>query len=250
LGLPVVDSSAEVVHKIGGKTLLELAEKLYRQTPVAWGRYFKDKQSVGGVHYNPATENAPLAAKNIRLIPIAQQTDRVNKGSREGTADAKKNVEALFAAFSPEFLAQHSAEFYYYLDVEGSPNPSLSSAYYQGWSATIVSASRAASNNNVTLLPGLYCNLDKATWKALADATSHGAPCHSAWLARWFTNDQVCAALRPWNKQKEMPDPKPNCPVHLWQYAQECHGGDGFDMDMTNPFLDLNAYLSKLIPTA
>ena len=53
--------------------------------------------------------------------------------------------------------------------------------------------------------------------------------------------------LPPWNTAHVTPDPAPVCPIHIWQYAKECHGGDGFDMDEANPQLPLEDLLIKLI---
>jgi hypothetical protein len=37
------------------------------------------------------------------------------------------------------------------------------------------------------------------------------------------------------------------CEVLLWQYADECHGGDGFDCNETNPNIDLQDILSQCV---
>lgn len=247
LGAAGADSSAEVVNKIHGKTLLEHASGLFGSSPRFWGRYFKTAEQQGGTQYNPKTEHAALASAGIRVVPIARQTGRIHGTKADGAMDAKGNVLAIFAAFGLDYLEKQGGEFYVYLDDEGAPNPTLSSDYWSGWSDALVLNSRQISSNQVTFLPGLYCNFDHASWVALNKAVSQGARCESAWVARWKSDGQVCMPVQPWSQAHVTPDPAPPCPIHIWQYAAECHGGDGFDMDEANPNLPLDDFLAKLI---
>jgi len=98
LGLAGADSSAEVIHTILGRTLIEHASGLFGSPPRFWGRYFKTPEQQGGTQYNPKTEHAALASAGIRVVPIARQTARIHGTSAEGIADAKGNVLAIFAA--------------------------------------------------------------------------------------------------------------------------------------------------------
>ena len=228
---------------------MDNARALFGRDAVLWGRYFKGSGNVGGVHYNPPLENVPLAQRNIRVLPIAQQTGNVNGSEQQGRTDARNNVGALFSAFSTAYLAQQGGEFYMYLDVEGSPNPSLSAHYWTGWSQELRSFSRSQSGGTVSLLPGLYCNMDPATWQHLHQAEGT-APCSSVWLARWRQDPPSCLQPSQWNPNHVRPVPAPNAPVHLWQYAAECGGGHGFDQNEVTPLLsdaDLQAYLARLI---
>lgn len=247
IGEPGADSSAEVVHQIGGQTLLQLAEALYGHSPSFWGRYFTGPGDQGGVHYHPSAENSALASRNIRVLPIAQQTEHVSGSNGSGTNDARKNVNAIFAAFPIEYLAQQGGEFFVYLDVEGHPHPSLSVEYWTGWSQTLHDYSLELSKNSVSLLPGIYCNFDPNTWQSLDYASHHGAPCYSAWVAHWVQDPPSCNTLRPWHSPFVTPHPAPPCPIHVWQYAAECHGGNGFDMNMSNPAIATSDFLRKLI---
>lgn len=247
LGTAGADSSSEVVHKILGKTLLEHASGLFGSPPRFWGRYFKTPEQQGGTQYNPKSEHAALAAAGIRVVPIARQTARIHGTSAEGIADAKGNVLAILAAFGIDYLEKQGGEFYVYLDDEGSPNPTLSVDYWAGWSDTLVTYSKQTSTGKVTLLPGLYCNFDHSSWVALAEAVNQGARCDSAWVARWKSDGQICMPLQHWNQAHVTPDPAPPCPIHMWQYAAECHGGDGFDMDEVNPSIQLDKFLAKLV---
>lgn len=117
------DSSAEVVNRILGKTLLEHAFGLYGGSPRFWGRYFKTPEQQGGTQYNPKTEHAALASAGIRVVPIPRQTGRIHGSKTDGATDAKGNVLAIFAAFGIEYLAKQGGEFYVYLDDEGAPSP-------------------------------------------------------------------------------------------------------------------------------
>ncbi len=246
IGAPGADSSAEVLHQIGGKTLLDRARDLFGDDPRFWGRYFKTPSDFGGVQYNPNHEHAVLAQRKIRVAPIARQTGNVHGTQADGARDARGNVDAIFAAFGADYLRSQGGQFFVYLDVEGDPNPSLSASYWIGWALTLRAYSRQSSQDGVTLLPGLYCNLDHATWIALAQA-QQTAPCSSVWLARWVADPPTCVVPPPWNPAHVQPSPAPNCPVHAWQYAAECGGGDGIDTNEANPGLDLDAFLGKLI---
>ena len=54
--------------------------------------------------------------------------------------------------------------------------------------------------------------------------------------------------LLEWNPEIGHPKVKLPCEVLLWQYADECHGGNGFDCNQTNPAIDLEGdLLQKLI---
>jgi len=248
IGLPGADSSAEVVHEIDGRTLIELATDLFGNVPIFWGRYFKTASLQGGVHYHPGRENAPLRTKNIRVLPIAQQTERVSGSERNGAEDAQNNADAIFAAFPVDHLGQTGREFFVYLDVEGAPaNPSLSVQYWAGWSQTLKTYSEEISQRTVTFLPAIYCNFDPQTWQSLDYAAHHGSPCYSAWVAHWVQDPPSCLPLRPWHDRFVTPRPPPPCPIHAWQYAAECHGGNGFDADMTNPANALEDFIPKLI---
>jgi hypothetical protein len=43
------------------------------------------------------------------------------------------------------------------------------------------------------------------------------------------------------------PKVKIPCVVVLWQYADECYGGNGFDCNRINPVIDRNAFLAKCV---
>ena len=214
------------------KSRFNLAKKLLRLTPVAWGRYFN------GFHTHPAEyqpeEAALFRELNVKLIPIAQQTPKVGGTALEGAAHAAVNVYKFISRIGVDHLAAHGDEYLMFLDVEGSP--SLSAEYYTGWSKTIVAASRDQSERRFTILPGVYARpRDTKTWESVRDAKRLGAePCRGVWSARYHFN--ACDKPRPeWEKDFITPSPAPDCPVLLWQYAIDCPDGNGVDCDLIAP---------------
>lgn len=234
------DSSVLVTTQIGGKSLIELAKNLYGETPVFWGRYFTSTATGGNVEYRHLKENQPLRDNNIRVLPIARQTKNVNGTQTTGSSDAEANVNDLLATFNAEYLATIVQEVYMFLDVEGSP--SLSTAYYVGWSQTLIAHSSSLTGGRVTIYPCIYATQsDAATWSAAAAAASQGALCRGAWIARWPSSG--CQPLPDWNSNMIQPAVSIPCPVLVWQYADDCHGGGGFDCSETNPEIDLEGDL-------
>lgn len=62
-GNPGADSSTLVTHRIGGRSLIELAEDLFGETPVLWGRYFKRFGNTDSVQYQHAREAGRCAKR-------------------------------------------------------------------------------------------------------------------------------------------------------------------------------------------
>jgi hypothetical protein len=243
-GLFGADSSVTVTNQINGKNLIELAVENFGERPVVWGRYFTSAGTSGLVEYRHLRENQILRDAGIRVVPIARQTKHVNGTQNKGSADAKLNVEDPIDTFGASYLAQIGGQVFMFLDVEGAP--SLSTAYYLGWSQTIVAHSTDFSGDRVTILPCVYATQgDVDTWKSLGDAVALGGTCHGAWVARWKIRG--CGPPIPWNDAVVRPKVKIPCDVVLWQYADECHGGNGFDCNRINPAIDRNAFLAKCV---
>ncbi len=76
---------------------------------------------------------------------------------------------------------------------------------------------------------------------ALAAAVAAGATCEGAWIARW--RSAGCQPLPEWSDALVTPSVTIPCPVLIWQYANDCQGGGGFDCSETNPNIDLDADL-------
>ena len=189
-------------------------------------------------------ENKALRDNNIRVLPVARQTAHVNGTVASGSADAESNSDDLITTFDVDYLASLSSEFYMFLDVEGSP--SLSQSYYTGWAQTLVAHSASASSGKLKILPCVYATQsDNATWSAVSAAMAAGIPCKGAWIARWPTSG--CQPLPDWSDHMVTPSAGISCPILIWQYADDCHGGGGFDCSETNPYIDLQDFLNHLI---
>jgi hypothetical protein len=240
------DSSVQVIHQIGGKNLVQLAQDLFGTTPVLWGRYFAGVSKSSSAEYRHLDENQILRQHNIRVLPIAQQTPKVGGTQEQGRADAMANVEDLFATFGKDYLASQGGKFLMFLDVEGSP--SLSLDYYMGWAGTVVSHSADLTSGGVQVLPCVYATqLDTTTWQAIASASDRGVGCNGAWVAHWV-GSRGCQGLVDWDNAQVSPRIAIPCQVLLWQYSDACHGEDGFDCNQTNPGIDLQAdLLAKLV---
>jgi hypothetical protein len=244
IGSPGADSSNLVTRLIGSKPMVDVAAEMFGQMPVLWGRYFTSVAATGLVEYRALRENQALRDRNIRVLPIARQTKHVDSTHAAGSADAKLNAEDLIKTFSADYLKSQGGRFIMFLDVEGTP--SLSLGYYMGWAQMLVEHSRSFSNGAVTIMPGVYATRsDETTWRVVADAGDRGVKSQGAWVARW--RQRGCSKLLEWDSAIVQPTVKIPCEVLLWQYADECHGGDGFDCNETNPNLDLQNILSQCI---
>jgi hypothetical protein len=243
-GKPGADSSVIVTSRIMGTGLIDLAKALYGDTPVFWGRYFTSSSTGGTVEYRHLKENQPLRDNNVRVLPIARQTRNVGGTVAHGSADAVNNSDDLFATFGADYLSSLSREFYMFLDVEGSP--SLSKDYYAGWAQALAIHSASASGGKVTILPCVYATQgDNATWSAVSAAMTAGVRCKGAWIARYPRSG--CQPLPDWSDALVTPSVGIPCPILIWQYADDCHGGGGFDCSETNPSIDLQDLLNHLI---
>jgi hypothetical protein len=244
IGSPGADSSNLVTRLIDGKPMLDVAAELFGRMPVLWGRYFTSVATSGLVEYRARRENQALRDRNIRVLPIARQTKHVDRTQAAGSADAQLNVEDLIKTFSASYLQSQGGRFLMFLDVEGTP--SLSPDYYLGWARTLVDHSQSISHGTVTILPGVYATqADDTTWRAVAEAGQRGVQTQGAWVARWRIRG--CGMPLDWHPAIVMPRVKLPCEVLLWQYADECHGGDGFDCNETNPNIALQDILSRCI---
>ena len=243
VGMPGADSSNLVTSQIGGQNLVQLATNLFGgRSPVVWGRYFTSVASTGVVEYRHLQENQALLASNIRVLPIARQTKRVNGSVSDGSADATANAEDLILTFGADYLASQGGQVVMFLDVESTP--SLSVPYYQGWAGTLAVHSQNFSNNKVTILPCVYgSHADRTTWEAVVDSVGPGVEFHGAWIARWrvtgchdFSSDPSLQFDDNLVRPQSLPS---SFKILLWQYSNDCHGGDGFDCNQTNPSIDL-----------
>jgi hypothetical protein len=238
------DSSSLVTSQIGGKSLVDLAAETLGEAPVLWGRYFTSAATTGVVEYRQLKEGQFLRERNIRVLPIARQTKRVGGTSAEGTADAKLNAEDVIMTFGADYLKSLGGNVLMFLDVESTPPLSLS--YYRGWAQTLSEHSQSYSKGAVTILPCVYgVQSDNKTWQAIASASEQGVDCHGVWIARWKWRG--CQAVPEWSDAAVSPTVALPCKILLWQYSDECHGGNGFDCNQTNPGADFDAFINQLV---
>jgi hypothetical protein len=244
-GIPGADSSVLVTNQIQGKSLIQLATELFGQTPAFWGRYFTSAATSGNVEYRHLKENGILRQNNVRVLPVARQTRHVNGTQAQGSADAETNADDLITTFGADYLASLGSEFLMFLDVEGSP--SLSAAYFSGWAQTLAAHSAEITKGALQVMPCVYgTHFDKATWQAVADCAGNGVVCQGVWIARWV--QRGCAGLQDWKDAKVTPSVPLPCKVLVWQYADDCNGGGGFDCDQANPNIEADAeLLSRLV---
>ena len=158
------------------------------------------------------------------------------RGSREKRGGTRK----IFSLDEETAEARFASEAF----IEQPPD----SVYDRGWAATLVAHSRDFSNGKVTLLPCVYgIQADDDTWRAVTEAVGPAVEFHGAWIARWRVRG--CNDLLEFDDDLVRPRTFPaNSKILLWQYSDDCHGGDGFDCDQTNPSIDLQQdLLSKCV---
>ena len=238
------------------------ATLIYKSAPTFWGRYFN------GVGYRSAgyeyelSENAPLAANKIPILPVARSGPNVSKNDRVlGEQDAKSQAEDILEDFGEDYLASKGGTFYVFLDVE-SDTP-LSSEYYLGWSTTLENYS-----SKVRLLPAVYMSAtENQTSQSITDAISQGAHCYGLWVAGYPYYNESCVSLpysQPvWDQGLDAtPTTLPSCwsesdisledgkcPALVWQYGGNITCGDfEYDLDMVSPNIDAQTFFSRLIP--
>jgi hypothetical protein len=205
------------------------------RAPVLWGRYIYAPGQINSTgkhdsHYS-AAENSFLRSNNIRLLPIARQTGNVGGDADTAIRDAKLNVEALFEAISPNYLAGADPNALVFLDVEESN--ALSAEYYLAWAQTIADHSSEKSSGHVRLRPAIYAGPTHAeTWNALAKAVNQGSVCYGAWMARYFLHGSPIPPA--WNDGFVTPTVKMDSPILAWQYwASPDHAPPELNFDTT-----------------
>ncbi len=240
-GQPGADSLSPVTS-----SLIQQATDLFGTAPVFWGRYFTSVTTAGSGEYHHATENPPLNAAGIRLLPVARQTANVGGSQEQGAADGAANAQDFVETFGVPELTAQGGQFIMVLDVEG--NPDLTPDYYTGWTQGLISTAQQMSGGAVQMLPCLYASRgDTGTWNALQTATDAGAPCSGVWVARYM-NSLVSGEMGDWSDSVMTPtEPNPFQPTILaWQYAENCLNGS-IDCSQTNPAIDLQNDLLQFL---
>lgn len=248
-GLLGADTLVPVSHRDNGRSIVDLVRTRYDGlTPVFWGRYFK--RPGFAQDYQPALENPIMRANNIRLLPIARQTNRVAGTASDGADDALLNVDAFTQSLGTDYLASIGGELLMFLDVEGTSasQPNLSVDYWIGWATALVAHSTRVSGGTFTLVPAVYCRQNQAdTWNAIVRADRLGIRCFGAWVFRMRSG--ACTKPIPeWDAPFNTPAVALPCPIMAWQFAIDCLFEGGVDFDMVNPDPAVaNALLNRLV---
>jgi hypothetical protein len=240
-GQPGADSISPVTT-----SLIQKATALYGTPPVFWGRYFTSPTTTGSAEYRHATENGPLNAAGIRVLPVARQTSHVSGSQQQGQTDGALNAQDFVQTFGVAELNAQGNRFIMVLDVEG--NPDLNPDYYTGWTQGLISTAQQMSGNAVQMLPCLYASHgDTGTWIALGTAIANGAPCSGVWVARYL-NSLTSGQMGDWSDSTVTPgapDPFP-ATILAWQYAENCLNG-AIDCTQTNPAIDVQNDLLQFL---
>ena len=226
------------VNALVTQRMVGIAKRQLGAVPRFWGRYFKGPGDQNPIRYQAQLEGPVLRANNIRVLPIAQQTNHVDGDRPLGSQDGLRNAAAIIASFGRTYLSAMRGIFVF-LDVEGSPRQSLHAEYYRGWSDALIAGGKSdmvfRDNGNadpIIFWPGVYGTQgDDKTWNSLVAAVANGAVCRGTWIAR--PGKIGCHPLGPWNEQFIRPKSLPSSmPVLVWQGVQECRN---IDYNRVNP---------------
>ena len=231
--------------------MIVVAKRQLGTVPQFWGRYFKGPGDQNSVRYQAQLEGPVLRANNIRVLPIAQQTNHVDGDGSLGSQDGLRNAAAIIASFGRTYLSAMPGIFVF-LDVEGPPRQSLNAEYYRGWSDALIAGGKGdmvfrdnGDGDPITFWPGVYgTHGDDETWNSLLATIADGAVCRGTWIAR--PGKIGCHLLGPWNEQFIRPTSLPaSVPVLVWQGVQECKS---IDYNRANPDTSTNLMSGLVLP--
>ena len=231
--------------------MIVVAKRQLGAVPQFWGRYFKGPGDQNSVRYQAQLEGPVLRANNIRVLPIAQQTNHVDGDGSLGSQDGLRNAAAIIASFGRTYLSAMPGIFVF-LDVEGPPRQSLNAEYYRGWSDALIAGGKGemvfrdnGDGDPITFWPGVYgTHGDDETWTSLLATIADGAVCRGTWIAR--PGKIGCHLLGPWNEQFIRPTSLPaSVPVLVWQGVQECKS---IDYNRANPDTSTNLMSGLVLP--
>jgi hypothetical protein len=233
------------------RRMIVVAKRQLGTVPQFWGRYFKGPGDQNSVRYQAQLEGPVLRANNIRVLPIAQQTNHVDGDGSLGSQDGLRNAAAIIASFGRTYLSAMPGIFVF-LDVEGPPRHSLNAEYYRGWSDALIAGGKSdmvfrdnGDGDPITFWPGVYgTHGDDETWTSLLATIADGAVCCGTWIAR--PGKIGCHPLGPWNEQFIRPTSLPaSVPVLVWQGVQECKS---IDYNRANPDTSTNFMSGLVLP--
>ncbi len=185
---------------------LAFAKSKLGQPPAFWGRYFKTTGNTDPAQYQSGRESSFFSTHQIRVLPIARQTQNVSEADRDlGFDDGQDNAAAVIGSFGASHLSQ-MPEVAVFLDAEIN-NP-LHRLYFRGWSDGLIAGGNTDPNNPVKFMPCLYAHHnDGQSWNELGKALNDGAVCGAAWIVFM---DSKKFPLGPWQIDrftgKNMPD--------------------------------------------
>ena len=222
--------------------ILAASAKATGQTAAFVGRYFTTMSTPGSGEYHHRIENPVLAARGIRVLPIARQTNHVGGSHGDGFADGRANALDLLATFGASYLQSQGGKFRIFLDVEGSGASRLTPSYYLGWCSGL-----RLDTGDAEIIPCVYgIPGDNITWAALRTALRSGATCGGIWLSHPFV--EVYASTHEpiqWNEGMLKPfAPIEGVDIVAWQYRF----AGLYDCNILNPALaDASEFLSTLV---
>jgi hypothetical protein len=240
------DVNAPVTQRMIG-----LAKDQLGAVPQFWGRYFKGPGDQNPVRYQSHLEGPVLRGNNIRVLPIAQQTNHVDGDGQLGSQDGTRNAAAIIGSFGRNYLSAMQG-VYVFVDVEGPPNQSLHTDYYRGWSDALIAGGKSdmvffdnEEDRPITFWPCVYgAEGDDKTWSSLVAAIASGAVCHGTWIAR--PGKLGCHPLGPWDEQFIRPESLPaSVPILVWQGVQECQN---IDYNRANPASSTDLMVGLVLP--
>lgn len=239
-------------------TWIARGKELMGVAPAFIGRYFGPGRPAT-YQYVPAQENGPAAEAGVKILLIAEQTNRVGTDA-DADADGRGNATNIIAAFGADYLATLGKEFLCFLDCEGQPD--LTPGYWRAWSEGLIGESENLSAGRFTILPAIYASEnDGGTWIALRNAMDAGALCSGAWIASYA---QEKASPRPflpaWNSARAKMNTgdngvAPAVPALLWQYlgiempnpTADDKLFEAIDANLLNPATDAAAFLARCV---
>lgn len=210
---------------------LSVATAQIGQAPVFWGRYFKGPGDTDPAQYQAGQESSFLNSHNIKVLPVARQTNHVNStDSNLGKTDGEQNAQALIASFGADVL-EALPEVAVFLDAEiGNP---LNHNYYLGWSAGLIQGGAP----NIKFVPCLYAHHnDQQTWSEVGNAMNQGATCGAAWIVYM---DSGTFPIGPWGARFTSATMPSGLPVVMVQrildFRDSASPPNTYDFDLVNP---------------
>src|SRR3974377_2255530 len=85
--------------------MIVVAKRQLGAVPQFWGRYFKGPGDQNSVRYQAQLEGPVLRTNNIRVLPIAQQTNHVDGDGPLGFQDGLRKAAAMVASFGRTYLS-------------------------------------------------------------------------------------------------------------------------------------------------